>query len=192
MLVSLYLLSAVAGGLMLLTSLFGGHDSHADHPGVVDHDTGGQDVDSASLASWFSLRSLTFFSAFFGATGLALHYIAATPELLGLGLSLAVGGLSGLMSRVVSRHVLASSELTGGTSRDEDLIGKEATVTLGIEAKSSGRVRLDQAGTVVELQAEADGVAIDEQATVLIVDVKQGVAKVTRLATPAGLPSKGK
>lgn len=181
MLITLYLLCAVAGGGLLLASLFGGHDTQGDSVGDAPHDVGGQDIDAASIASWFSLRSAIFFCAFFGATGLALHYIAETPELIGVALALAVGLASAAFARFVGGRVMQLGATDSGTARDSDMIGKEATVMLGIEASSHGRIRLDHAGTVVEMLADADGQTIDERDSVLIVDVKQGVAKVTRI-----------
>lgn len=188
MLLGLYLICGAIGGTLVLLSAFGGHDDGSGD-GASHHDNGGSDVDASSIAALFSLRTLSFFGAFFGTTGLLLHYVADTEPWLGSVLATFVGVSSALAARFINQRTLRLSDGASGTVRDEDLIGKEATVTLDIQVGSAGRISLSHNGSTIELLATADSVTsrettLAERQSVLIVEVKDGVARVAPMTHP--------
>jgi hypothetical protein len=168
MLLLTYIVCAAFGATLLGISLFSSGDGHDGH-------------DEASW-SWFSIRSLIHFLAFFGATGLALQLFADAHLIVSLAASSFVGVCAATMASVVSKRLLGENAAGSGTTTAADLIGKEAVVLTSFQPQETGRIRLQSlTGTVDMLSESTDGTAFEDGECVLVVDVKQGIASVTKL-----------
>jgi hypothetical protein len=111
-----YVFALVLGGVLLAASMvLGGKD--VDHD--VDHEIGGDhDVDHTEgghgdlgglFAVLVSMRFWTFFTTFFGLTGLVLEGMELMADVwLARGLAVAVGFLSGYATVRLIRHLAAS------------------------------------------------------------------------------------
>ncbi len=169
---TVYIVCAALGGALLASSLVFGH--HDDHGGGVDTDQ----------SAWFSLRAATYFLTFFGATGLALHTLSNAPAPIEIGAATLCGAGAAAMATVVFRRLMAENSEGGGTVKNADLIGREATVVVGFDAAATGRVRINGLSSTVEMLCKSDGGAFEEGDTVLVVDIKEGmIANVTALSS---------
>lgn len=196
-----YLFAAVAGGLLVLFTLFsGGHheagpdggplldDASAAHAGAsadAGHHHGHGSAEAAAQGlgatfSWlWSVQLWTYLLAFGGITGLLLRSVAGVAEPLAGGCALGVGLGTGLLARAVLRRVMASAP--SGTTSHEHLVGSSAQVLIPAAAGGTGKIRLTTAGHMLDLLARAsDGGELREGTMVSILDVRDGVAEVLR------------
>lgn len=164
--------------------------AHADHAAAAAHAPGGLSI----AASWlFSIQLWTYLLAFGGLTGLLLRTVGHVAEpMAGLGAG-AVGLGSALLARRVFRALSAHGD--SGTVAQETLVGSTAKVLIPAAAGGTGKVRLEARGQTVDLLAQAqDGSALVEGEEVVVLDLNDGVAAVTRdlaeVARPRALPSR--
>lgn len=162
---TLYIICAALGGVLLLTSLIS--DGHHDH----DPDDG----------SWFSLRGVTYFLGFFGFTGVALRVLTEAPAYVIAGSSVGVGLAAAGLATVVINRLMAENRTGGGTLKSADMVGREATVLIGFDKGTTGRVVINGLSTNMEMLCVSEEENFAEGDQVLIVDTKQGVASVTKL-----------
>ena len=145
----LYLLCLIVGGSLFLLSLLGGHDAalgghHLDfgHPGSGHPETG-------DIASWFSLRALISFVAFFGLAGV-LGRLAGVEEPVRLVMSLVAGALMGFLTAWRFRLARARGEVNSGHGK---LAGRTGRVLVPPAAPRVGKVEVTVAGQIEQLQA---------------------------------------
>lgn len=183
------------GGLLIGASLLGaGHDAdvHADlHAGDTGHGAGdGHDQNQPSAwLSLFGLRFWSFGTAFFGLTGVILHFVggpalAAAAPFIAAGVGVAAGLGASSTFRALSRETVG--QLRGAAA----LVGREGRLLLPVARGQRGKVRIAvPGGGDVDLIAEIDdGAALEAGAVVLIVEVRGNVAIVERApaTSPAG------
>jgi hypothetical protein len=201
-----YLFAAVAGCLLVLVSIFSGgsHDggadpggghtldtSSAEHTGVnhgtAAHQDGHHGQATATAASglgaalgWLlSVQLWTYLLAFGGLTGLLLRSVAHVGEPVASGCALAVGLGTALAARAVMRRVVGSSD--SGTTSHERMVGSSAQVIIPAGPGETGKIRLTARGQTIDLLARAsDGGELVADGQVSILDVRDGVAEVTR------------
>lgn len=193
---SLYLIALLVGGFLLALSIIGGHadsdadfdidadvdvDADADGDGDFDHGMGAFDA----MVAWLpfaSLRFWTFFAAFFGLTGVVLEAGEFTARFVTLGVAIGIGYVCGAgMTTVVRR--LRRTRVDSSLGAD-DFIGESARVILPVAPGTTGKVRLEIKGRVVELLAETeDEVALAAGQICTVYGVKEdGRAVVARAA----------
>lgn len=204
---ALYLFCLIVGGGLLLASLFGGDaeadvdtgglelDGAADLPDAGAADAGGGGHAAAAhgvgwtlARDFFSVRSLFYFLAGFGATGFLIESLTGSSALTAVGMAILTGvvaaGIAGATYGTLQR-----SE-SGKVSRDTDyLVGHPAEVTLPVVAGRRGKIRILNHGREVELLARlysGDDPDCARGSTVVIVDIDGDTALVT--AAPS-LPS---
>lgn len=172
---TLYIVSAAVAGALLLLSLMGmdhgaGHDIHIEH----DHDSL---IGQAYWLPFFSLRFYTYFFAGFGATGVLIHYLTATPEMLTLWLALAVGLVAGLSVTFMVR-LLRKGETSSGTN-ENDVLGIEAQVLVTIRGNTPGRIRCIVKGDAIDyLATSTEPTPLEAGAAVIVVAMENGRALV--------------
>ncbi len=205
MLVYLYLFALIVGGVLLGASiLLGGDHGDADadadvdvdadadvdaHADVhVDHSHGSMDVGGHGTADFFlwtfrSIRFWTFFLAFFGLTGLALTWLGLIESpLVGLALSLGMGGVTGLAAAAVLRRL--SSDESGSVASANDYVGKTARVVVPVTKGGVGKVRLQLRGTTVDVLATTDDdESYSSREEVLIIEMDGTRARIARVDT---------
>ncbi len=164
-----YLFAAIVGGALLAASVVGG--DHGGH-GALHGDTG------HSGASLFSLRLWTYFLAFGGITGLLLHYLTGAGSVLAGLLSAGVAVTASVTARTVIQRALTSG--AGGTVQNEELVGKPAEVLLPAARGATGTIRLRVKNSVIDLLAVCEEGELAAKDEVIVVEVKEGRALVTR------------
>jgi hypothetical protein len=168
--IAIYLVALAAGGAMLLLSFFGhDHDDHFDD----DHADG--------ISEWFSLRTLTYFCAFFGASGATLTYLGAATPVVTAGLALFVGAVAGAMAKVVIGMVRSENSAGGGTVRTGELVGQPAAVLVGFSGTETGRVKMLSTVAHTEMLCVGDGGAFAVGDVVTVTAVRDGVARIEKV-----------
>ena len=209
--IALYLFCLIVGGGLLAFTLFGadadGGDSlELDHGGDFELDAGADavDIDHAGGAEhsgevqlhggwdpvrdFLSIRSLFYFLAGFGATGLLLDVLTAASTPVALLWAIATGLVAALLAGSIYGWLRRSE--SGAVSREHDyLVGKPARVVLPVVAGRRGKVRLLSGEREVVLLARlysGDDPDCARGSTVVIVEIEGDTA----LVTPApSLPS---
>ncbi len=179
--------AAIVGWPFLLFFVFfGGEGGDADLDADVDIDadldvSGGPGGGIAAAAlSLLSFRSLVFFLAFFGATGLILTALA-TNSLITLVLAIGLGFFAAGLNNRVFRYLKSSS--VGTEVSDRVLSGAVGRVTVPISAVSKGRIICEVEGQTINLTAvpfdprEKSEFGVGE--SVVVVEVNQGAARVS-------------
>ncbi len=183
-----YLFSALTGALLVAVSVFSGSDGAAGH---ADTNAGLGDVhgDGEGDGNWlgglgsaamlfFSLQFWTYLLGFGGLTGLLLHFLAHTPEPTTGCCALLVGLGTALAARKILRRLSTTGD--GGTVEQEKLIGASAEVLIPAAQGATGKIRLMARGQTLDLLARTtESAGLQEGTTVLILNIKDGVAEVT-------------
>lgn len=185
-----YLFALVVSlGLLAVQVVMGGRD--ADHDGYGDHDAQADHLahhphahhpshhaERGALAMLLSLRFWIFFALGFGMSGSLIHYLAlATP--LATFLVAAVAGLgSGAFAALAFRALRRSAMTT--EARTSQAVGRVARVVVPLGRDLLGQVRIEIGGGSVDLMATTDEESIARGEAVIVEDVQQNVARVSR------------
>jgi membrane protein implicated in regulation of membrane protease activity len=178
-----YVFAAIVGSVMLVASLLGGHHGiDHDMSGAGGHGDGdGDDADSFALRI-FSVRVFTYLLAFGGITGALLRAVAHVTEPVAALVSLAVGAAAGVMAQSLFQRALRSG--ARGTVTRVDLVGRAGDVIVPFGRGQTGKVRVHVKGGDVDLLAVTeDEAAMDARDEVLVVEIRDGNALVTRSPT---------
>ena len=192
---AVFAFAAIVGWPFLLFFVFfGGEDSGGDADFDVDVDVDA-DFDSAgdfgstggigggvasAVLSILSFRSIVFFLAFFGATGLILDALA-TNSVITLVVAVALGLFAASLNNRVFRYLKTSSVSTEVS--DSMLSGAVGRVTVPISVASKGRITCEVDGQTINLTAvpfdpaEQSEFGVGE--SVVVVEVGQGTARVS-------------
>lgn len=194
----LYIVGLIVGGALVLLSVLGAGHGHGDF--TTDHDVGGDfgfhgasadhDIDQEGVGTsmhasdtwipFLSLRFWTYFSAVFGACGLLLTKLSDLGSSQIALYSAAGGILTGLIVAYTVR-VLRKSE-AGGSTSEQDLLGKTAKVTVALKAGQAGKIRCMVKGDILDLLALPEGASdIPIGADVVVVGMEGNNAKVMPL-----------
>ncbi len=174
---AVYLATFTFGTVVLAGTWMVGADKAGDHHG------GDKPAELAGWLPFVSLRFWTFGAATFGLTG-GLVSLLPVGEPVPAVLATVVGGAIGVIAasafRWVGRDVVTSSPSLAR------FVGEQARVVVAVRPGRSGRVALLTDAGRFELPAvSADLAALEHGDTVLIADVREGVADVTRLRAGA-------
>ena len=186
---AVFVFAAIVGWPFLLFFVFfGGEGGDVDADFDVDVDVDA-DFDSAggvgggvasAVLSLLSFRSIVFFLAFFGATGLILDALA-TNSVITLVVAVALGLFAASLNNRVFRYLKASSVSTDVS--DSTLSGAVGRVTVPISVASKGRITCEVDGQTINLTAvpfdpaEQSEFGVGE--SVVVVEVGQGTARVS-------------
>jgi len=194
----IYLGSLIVGGLLIAASIIMGdsdHDFDADADVDIDVD---QDFDKdfdgeiivmdGETGAWLpflSMRFWTFGLASFGLTGVLFDL----AERLGLGtpadalvtiVAVALGVVVGWITALVFRK-LKQDNVSGDVGMKQ-IKGSEATILLSVSSSKPGKIRALVDGQTVDLLARSlDEGMLERGEKVLVVDLQEGTALVTRL-----------
>jgi membrane protein implicated in regulation of membrane protease activity len=188
-----YLAALVIGlGILLVQVAFGGRDGehglgHAAGPvdGAAGDASGedhplkaGHPGDDGPLAVVFSFRFWIFAFLGFGLSGSLLHFLnlagAGAVAILASAAGIGSGAFASLVVRAVTRSSASSSVNLS------EAVGREARVLVTCEKGRTGQVRIALRGQSVDLLATTDEEDIARGEPVLIEDVRDGVAQISR------------
>jgi hypothetical protein len=177
----LYLFAAAAGVPLLAWSLFGGgDDAGGEHGGDDGGGVGG------IMLRLLPLSTIAIVAAAFGACGLVLGAAGAGSGTTFLG-ALAVAVVAGVLNSTVFAYLRRTESTTA--SDDERLVGSVGRVVLPVAIGRRGRIAVVVGGQQLYLSAQAlptfpgdTAEELDIGAPVLVVEVRDGIAGVTRLA----------
>ncbi|MES1228478.1 MAG: NfeD family protein [Armatimonadota bacterium] len=175
-----YTVSAIVAGVMVLLSLFGA-DHGSDHEVHVElhHDGADHDSGQGHWLPFFSLRFYTYFFAGFGTTGLLLTLLTKTTPIAIGWIAAVVGLVAGLAVSIVVRLLKLSETTT--SSKDNDVLGKEAEVLVAIRGTVPGRIRCSVKGDLIDfLAVTEEGQDIEAGTPVVVVLMENGRAHVAR------------
>jgi membrane protein implicated in regulation of membrane protease activity len=176
---SIYVFSAIVGGALTLLMVFGVGDVEVDADFDTDFSISGLSTAGDFLVSLLSLRTLMPALAFFGIAGLVLPLAGASNGTT-LVLAVVMGSIAGYFNARLMR-LLNTQDVNSSVSSDE-LQGLIGRIIVPIEGHGRGRVTVEVKGRSTNLVAELIGKGHDTVAmgeTVVVVDVVEGVARVT-------------
>lgn len=198
-----YVFALVFGGLLLGASiLLGGHDADVDADGDIDahldvdldaHDGfEASDIGDGANLFWIfrSLRFWTFFLAFFGLSGLAIHAFDLAIWPVGLSIAIGLGLICGYAAVKVFR--VLSDDPASRASELTDFRGKVGRVLVEVKPEAVGKVRVSVRGTTVDLLAVASEETLAIGVEAVVVDIEDGRALVTafsRNSSPSAPPT---
>lgn len=165
---TIYIIAAAVGGALVLLSAIGGGgegaeheveggEAHAELDTGADHDhDGGSDQASDHEGDWswmsfFGMRFWSYFSGFFGLTGVLLTMLTDLAVPLVAGGAALLGLFSGFGVSTATR--LLTKTQTSSAVEGRDLIGAEGTVLVTVRKETPGKVRISAKGEVLDLQA---------------------------------------
>jgi membrane protein implicated in regulation of membrane protease activity len=172
----------VGAGLVTLQVVLGASGGHHGDLSDGGHDHPGDELGVLSLFA--SLRFWIFAILGFGLSGTLLHWFARSAELTTGLIGAATGIASGLFASLLFRSLKKSS--VGTESRASLAVGKLGRIVVPCGAGCQGQVRVEIAGSSVDLLAEAGDEALAHGDSVVIVDVQENVARVSRLPEELG------
>lgn len=186
---AVYAFAAIVGWPFLLFFVFFGGDSgdvdadfdfDADLDGDIEVAEGLGSGVAATVLSLLSFRTIVFFLAFFGATGLILNALST-----GTAVTLVIAVLLGLFAASLNNRVFSylKTSSVGSDVSDRVLNGAVGRVTIPISVESKGRITCEVEGRTINLTAvpfdarEEGEFGVGE--TVVVVEVNEGTARVS-------------
>jgi len=179
----LYLFALIAGlGILLVQIGFGrAHDVHGGGDGAGrDIGTNGTHVegDEGVVGLFLSTRFWVFTALGFGLSGALLHYVTSAGPILTALLAFSAGLASGTFATLAFRAARTSS--ISSTAHASQAVGKVGRAVAACQKGGLGKVRIELQGQVMDFLATTDDDAIARGEAVLIEDMKDGVAHVSK------------
>jgi membrane protein implicated in regulation of membrane protease activity len=136
----------------------------------------------AAIASFLSFRSMVFFLAFFGLTGLVLSWLDANAVLTAL-LAIGMGAFAVWLNRTLINYLKTNT--SDSQILDSEIEGSVASVILPIGAEQKGRVAVEVGGQLLYFVASPYRPRPDEDYRkgdeVVVVEIEGGAALVAPL-----------
>ncbi len=174
----------VALGVLILQILMGarggGHHGDLGHAGAGAHGDHAHapDGEPAFWTLFLTVRFWIFAALGFGLSGSLLHLFALAHPVLTFGIAAAAGLCSGLFAALAFRMVKRGS--TSTEARSSGAVGKLGRVVVPCGRGLTGQVRVELAGSSVDMMATTDDEAIGHGESVIVEEVREGIAHVSR------------
>ncbi|MFT3768718.1 MAG: NfeD family protein [Minicystis sp.] len=176
-----YLFALVVALGMLAVQIVVGVRGGAHHgdlaPAGHDHDAAGPD----ELGLWtlfLSLRFWTFAALGFGLSGSLIHYLGLAIPVATFLVAAVAGLASGLFAELSFRMLRRSS--AGTEARTSQAVGRVGRVVVPCAPGVIGQVRVQLGGGSVDLMATTEEDDLAKGEAVLVEDVRDNVARVSR------------
>ncbi|HEC08532.1 MAG TPA: hypothetical protein ENI86_03065 [Acidimicrobiales bacterium] len=199
----IYVFAAVFGWVITVVLLISGADLDIDIDSGIDLDLGTDlDLDLESdlhgdhpwgsegvglLSGLLSFRSLVFFAAFFGLTGVVLTWIGTGP-LLTAGTAVVLGLFAAYVNARLMSFLRGSD--TDSLIPDDRISGHLARVIVPVGPSTRGRIEVDLDGQPLQLVAGTFPTSSDRQFDrgdrVVVVEIREGVALITEFSALGG------
>jgi len=185
----IYLATLIFGAIFLVPMMLGALEFDGD----VDFDFDGDldadfdlDVDSGGalgdlVGSLLSFRTLVFFAAFFGGSGLLFEDLLGQPAAIALPFALGLGVVAALVSS--SAMQLVQNNQNDSSVSVRELPGTRATVVLPLGEERKGRIKALVGGQVTFMVALPHRTTshFDVGDAVVVVEIQDGTALVAPL-----------
>lgn len=177
-----YLFALVAGlGILLVQVAFGRlHDAPSGAGEGHDAGTNGTHVegDEGVVGLFLSTRFWVFTALGFGLSGALLNYLTDVWSVITFLVASGAGLASGIFAVLVFRMVKRTS--VSSTAHASKAVGRLGRAVATCQKGSLGKVRIELSGQVVDFLATTDEDEIARGDAVLIEDMKDGVAHVSK------------
>lgn len=188
----------VALGVLLLQIVVGGRGGghHGDFGHAVHMHAGGghghahgqkQAADEGAIAFWtlfLSFRFWIFAALGFGLSGSLLHVFALAHPIVTLFIASGAGLGSGLFASMAFRMLRRGS--AGTEARSSVAVGKVGRVVVPCGKGLTGQIRVELAGSSIDMMATTDDDSISKGEAVLVEDLHEGIAHVSRRPSELG------
>ena len=177
-----YLSALIAAfGILLVQVIFGKmHDASGE--AGEGHDTGADgkhiEGDEGIVGLFLSTRFWVFTALGFGLSGALLSYVTTVGPIVTALVAAGAGLASGAFATSVFRMVRKTS--VSSTAHASKAVGKVGRVVANCQKGSLGKVRIELSGQVVDFLATTDDAEIARGDAVLVEDMKDGVAHVSK------------
>ncbi|MEA2552004.1 MAG: hypothetical protein QOJ65_180, partial [Fimbriimonadaceae bacterium] len=153
--ITIFVVCALVGGILILLSLLGADhsaDVHADAHFELGHDTDHDAIGSfLNHLPFLSVRFWAYGLAAFGLAGIMLTTVAKAPPGTVLPTAIVFGLICGTLV-VWALRALSKGMVSTGASLG-DLMGAEGTVTVAVRGEVPGRIRCNLKGEIIDLLA---------------------------------------
>ena len=182
-----YLFALIAGlGILLVQVAFG--RAH-DMGGGAGHDPGGagRDIgtngthiegDEGVVGLFLSTRFWVFTALGFGLSGALLHYVSTVGPIFTFLIASGAGLTSGIVAALVFR--MANKGSVTSTAHASQAVGRVGRAVAACQKGSLGKFRIELQGQVLAFIATTDEDEIARGEAVLIEDMREGVAHVSK------------
>ena len=163
----------------------GGHQGDVGHALHMGH--GHDQADAGETGFWTLFLSLRFwlFSALgFGLSGSLLHLLAAASPSVTFAIATMAGLTAGTSATLAFRLLKRGSAAT--EARTSQAVGRMGRVVVACGSGTTGQVRVEIGGNSVDLLATTDEDSIARGEAVLVLEVDEQVARVSRQPTELG------
>jgi membrane protein implicated in regulation of membrane protease activity len=147
---------------------------HGDAGDVEGHADGGIGI----LPIFLSLRFWVFGLMAFGLVGTPLHYLALAPAGMTAVLAGAMGVVCGGSASWVFKALSRQNVSSGGAETDP--VGHVGKVLIPLTGSGRGKVRVQVKGQTLDLLARTDETELGEGELVLVEEMRDGEAQVSR------------
>jgi membrane protein implicated in regulation of membrane protease activity len=167
----------IGAGTIFLQIILAGHgdaDAHLDHD--ASHD--GESHDTEAWSVFLSARFWTFLLLAFGLVGALITFFGFAGPVV-TGIVAAVAGLAAGTFAALALRALRRSQASSSTTL-VDAIGTVGRVLIPCAKGKVGKVRLQLKGQAVDVMAMTNEAEIPVGASVVVDDVKGGMAQVSK------------
>jgi membrane protein implicated in regulation of membrane protease activity len=161
----------------------GGHQGDVGH-GHGHHAGHAVEGEEAIWTLFLSLRFWIFAALGFGLSGTLMHVFALAHPILAFFIASGAGLTSGLFATLAFRLLRRGSAAT--EVRSSVAVGKVGRVVVPCGQGLTGKVRVEVAGSSVDLMATTDEEAIPRGEAVLVEELRDGIAHVSRRPAELG------
>jgi membrane protein implicated in regulation of membrane protease activity len=177
-----YLFALITGlGILLVQIAFGKlHDAPGANGEGHDTGSGGKhvEVDEGVVGIFLSTRFWVFTALGFGLSGALLHYLTSVWSVVTVLVASGAGLSSGVFATLAFRMLRKAS--VSSTAHASKAVGKVGRAVATCQKGSLGKVRIELSGQVVDFLATTDDDEIARGDAVLVEDMKDGVAHVSK------------
>jgi membrane protein implicated in regulation of membrane protease activity len=173
----------VALGVLIIQILMGGrtgaHHGDLGHAAHAGHQHAHAPLDESGF--WTLLLSLRFwiFAALgFGLSGSLIHFFDLAGPVVTLVIASGAGAASGLFAALTFRALARGSATT--ELRTSQAVGRVGRVVVACGRGTTGQVRVEIGGSSVDLLATTDDETIAHGESVLVEDLRENIAHVSR------------
>lgn len=183
----LYLFALIAGlGILLVQIGFGrAHDvgggaGHGNGGVGRDIGTSGTHIegDEGVVGLFLSTRFWVFTALGFGLSGALLHYVSTVGPIFTFLIASGAGLTSGVVAALAFR--MANKGSVSSTAHASQAVGRVGRAVAACQKGSLGKVRIELQGQVVDFLATTDDDEILRGDAILVEDMRDGVAHVSR------------